>query len=86
VFQNCVPTVSVAGDGIDNDCDNKIDEELCTPDNNQKGIHINSMYNELSLYLPAKSTCNSQTHLHCNMLIWTEIVDLILTYLNTCRS
>lgn len=32
LFQNCTPTASVPGDGIDNDCDNKIDEELC-PDN-----------------------------------------------------
>ncbi|XP_052252894.1 uncharacterized protein LOC127859481 isoform X5 [Dreissena polymorpha] len=31
---NCKPTPTVPGDGIDNDCDNKIDEELCTPDNN----------------------------------------------------
>ncbi|WAR05417.1 FCGBP-like protein [Mya arenaria] len=33
---NCKPTPSVPGDGIDNDCDNKIDEELCTLDNKRK--------------------------------------------------
>jgi hypothetical protein len=27
----------VVGDGIDNDCDGKIDEELCTAANNYKG-------------------------------------------------
>ncbi|XP_056004190.1 IgGFc-binding protein-like [Ostrea edulis] len=32
----CVPTPTVVGDGIDNDCDGKIDEELCTPENKNK--------------------------------------------------
>ena len=27
----------MTGDGIDNDCDGKIDEELCTPENRNKG-------------------------------------------------
>ncbi|OWF39259.1 uncharacterized protein LOC110465261 [Mizuhopecten yessoensis] len=30
----CVPSQSVTGDGLDNDCDGLIDEEICTPDNN----------------------------------------------------
>ncbi|XP_061184995.1 SCO-spondin-like [Saccostrea echinata] len=29
----CIPTATVTGDGVDNDCDGKIDEELCTPEN-----------------------------------------------------
>ena len=36
-IKNCKPTPSLPGDGIDNDCDNKIDEELCTPENKGKG-------------------------------------------------
>ena len=37
IFQVCIPTPTVTGDGIDNDCDGKIDEELCTPENRNKG-------------------------------------------------
>ncbi|KAK3094414.1 hypothetical protein FSP39_001502 [Pinctada imbricata] len=32
----CVPTSTVVGDGIDNDCDGLIDEELCTVANGRK--------------------------------------------------
>ncbi|KAJ8315039.1 hypothetical protein KUTeg_007189 [Tegillarca granosa] len=32
----CVPTTTVVGDGIDNDCDGLIDEELCTVENQGK--------------------------------------------------
>nr|XP_022322146.1 uncharacterized protein LOC111123822 isoform X3 [Crassostrea virginica] len=32
----CNRTTPIPGDGIDNDCDGKIDEELCTAANNQK--------------------------------------------------
>ncbi|XP_052063127.1 IgGFc-binding protein-like [Mytilus californianus] len=32
----CTPTKSIDGDGLDNDCDGKIDEELCTTDNNKQ--------------------------------------------------
>ncbi|CAC5417849.1 Adhesion G protein-coupled receptor B2,Coadhesin,Thrombospondin-1,Mucin-like protein,Hemicentin-1,Adhesion G protein-coupled receptor B3,Thrombospondin-2 [Mytilus coruscus] len=32
----CVPTSTVVGDGIDNDCDGLIDEELCTTENQNK--------------------------------------------------
>ena len=28
MFQPCVPSMPVPGDGIDNDCDGRIDEEL----------------------------------------------------------
>jgi hypothetical protein len=38
-LQACVKTPTVEGDGIDNDCDGKIDEELCTPENKNKGKH-----------------------------------------------
>lgn len=30
ILQPCAPTEGVFGDGIDNDCDGNIDEELCT--------------------------------------------------------
>lgn len=33
-----MPTPTVVGDGIDNDCDGKIDEELCTTENRGKGL------------------------------------------------
>jgi hypothetical protein len=36
-FQVCVPSPTVVGDGIDNDCDGLIDEELCTVENKGKG-------------------------------------------------
>lgn len=29
-LQPCLPSESVFGDGLDNDCDGDIDEELCT--------------------------------------------------------
>ena len=29
-LQPCIPSESVFGDGVDNDCDGDIDEELCT--------------------------------------------------------
>lgn len=32
-----MPTPTVVGDGIDNDCDGLIDEELCTTENKNKG-------------------------------------------------
>ena len=37
ILQPCNRTTPIPGDGIDNDCDGKIDEELCTAANNQKG-------------------------------------------------
>ncbi|KAK3583074.1 hypothetical protein CHS0354_004019 [Potamilus streckersoni] len=33
INKNCTPSATQPGDGIDNDCDGKIDEELCTTDN-----------------------------------------------------
>lgn len=33
----CVPTTTVVGDGVDNDCDGLIDEELCTTENKGAG-------------------------------------------------
>ena len=33
LLQPCVRTESMFGDGVDNDCDGLIDEELCTGDN-----------------------------------------------------
>ena len=36
----CVPSTTVEGDGLDNDCDGKIDEELCTPANGGAGEDI----------------------------------------------
>ncbi len=37
MLQPCVATTTVVGDGIDNDCDGLIDEELCTPENQAAG-------------------------------------------------
>ena len=38
-FQACVPSPSVIGDGIDNDCDGLIDEEICTDETPQTGMY-----------------------------------------------
>eukprot|EP00105_Crassostrea_gigas_P023961 XP_011444035.1 PREDICTED: SCO-spondin isoform X3 [Crassostrea gigas] len=42
----CIPTPTVTGDGIDNDCDGKIDEELCTPENKNKDDDGDGKINE----------------------------------------
>uniref|UniRef100_A0A8W8ILJ9 IgGFc-binding protein N-terminal domain-containing protein n=1 Tax=Magallana gigas TaxID=29159 RepID=A0A8W8ILJ9_MAGGI len=42
----CVPTPTVTGDGVDNDCDGKIDEELCTPENRNKDDDGDGKINE----------------------------------------
>ncbi|XP_061184992.1 SCO-spondin-like [Saccostrea echinata] len=42
----CIPTPTVTGDGIDNDCDGKIDEELCTPENKNKDDDGDGKVNE----------------------------------------
>nr|XP_034327535.1 uncharacterized protein LOC105323126 [Crassostrea gigas] len=42
----CVPSPTVTGDGIDNDCDGKIDEELCTPGNQNKDDDGDGSVNE----------------------------------------
>nr|XP_022344318.1 SCO-spondin-like isoform X5 [Crassostrea virginica] len=42
----CIPTPTVTGDGIDNDCDGKIDEELCTPENRNKDDDGDGKINE----------------------------------------
>ena len=34
----------VDGDGIDNDCDDLIDEEICSPENNGTGKNYTIMY------------------------------------------
>ena len=36
----CIKTPTVVGDGIDNDCDGLIDEEMCTVENKRKGKKI----------------------------------------------
>jgi len=33
LLQPCETTYPIHGDGIDNDCDGKIDEEICVGDN-----------------------------------------------------
>ncbi|XP_062620365.1 uncharacterized protein LOC134281944 [Saccostrea cucullata] len=42
----CTPTKSVDGDGIDNDCDGKIDEEICTTENKNKDDDRDGKVNE----------------------------------------
>ena len=44
VLQNCTPTASVPGDGIDNDCDNRIDEELCPDGNGGYSFYFQYIY------------------------------------------
>lgn len=47
LFQPCVKTTTVTGDGIDNDCDGLIDEELCTVENKKKGsVAVNCVSQE----------------------------------------
>lgn len=39
LLQRCETTYPVPGDGIDNDCDRKIDEEICEGDGLLLGKH-----------------------------------------------
>lgn len=43
-FQPCTVSTMAVGDGIDNDCDGKIDEELCTLSNNYAGKLFRNTY------------------------------------------
>ncbi|CAC5392835.1 unnamed protein product [Mytilus coruscus] len=54
----CVPSSTVVGDGIDNDCDGLIDEELCTTENQGQ---VNGGYTSWTSWATCSVTCGGGT-------------------------
>lgn len=54
VSRQCTPTTQVSGDGVDNDCDGSVDEELC---NGVDDDADNAVDEDCGGILPSKNCC-----------------------------